>query len=380
MESAEILEHLVAFPTVSRDSNLALIEYVRGFLAQRGIPARLYPDATAPKANLYARIGPAERAGVLLSGHTDVVPVQGQAWSTDPFRLTERGGRLYARGAADMKGFIACALRAAERAAARPLREPLELAFSYDEEVGCVGVRSLIADMQHWERRPRLCIVGEPTRLATAIAHKGKTSLRAVCRGRAAHSSIPDRGINAIYLASAFIGKVRERQEELVRFGPRDPGYEDPHTTLHVGTILGGSALNVVPAHCELELEVRNLPAQEPGLLVGALRADAAAVAAASARPAEASIALEITHEYPALETPHDAPVVELVAALTGHREPIKVGFGSEAGLYSSCVGVPSVVCGPGSIDQAHRADEFIEADQLRRCDAMLDALLERLS
>jgi acetylornithine deacetylase len=379
MNSIQILERLTGFPTVSRDSNLDLIDYIREFLAARGIEARLYRDASGRKANLYASIGPVERGGVLLSGHTDVVPVDGQAWSADPFRLQERSGRLFARGSADMKGFIACALRAADLATRRPLQIPLQLAFSYDEEVGCLGVRSLIEDMAGWSHLPTLCIVGEPTLLRTAVGHKGKTALRAVCHGRAAHSARPADGLNAIHLAADLIGRVRARQAAIEHEGPRDPAYEVPYTTLHIGTIHGGTALNIVPARCELELEIRNLAADDPGAIVAGLRADAAAVAACQHGDPDARIDLEISNEYPGLETPLDAGIIEFVAALTGNRDCIKVGFGSEGGLFSERLGIPSVVCGPGSIDQAHKPDEFIATDQLARCDAMMDALLDRL-
>ena len=380
MNSVQILDRLIGFPTVSRESNLALIEYVRDFLAVRGIESKVYLDAAGRKANLYANIGPSERGGVLLSGHTDVVPVEGQQWASNPFRLQERAGRLYARGAADMKGFLACALRAADRARSRPLWLPLQLAFSYDEEVGCLGVRSLIDDMADWSHRPRFCIVGEPTLLRSAVGHKGKTAVKATCHGRAAHSAAPARGVNAIYLASELIGRIRQRQQDIEASGLRDPAYEVPYTTLHVGVIQGGSALNIIPARCELEFEVRNLSADDPALLIGAIRADAEAVAAAAHGDADARIELELMNEYPGLETPADSEVITLAAALTGNHECIKVGFGSEAGLFSGRLGIPTVVCGPGSIEQAHRPDEFITMEQLQRCDAMMDALLDRLA
>jgi acetylornithine deacetylase len=379
MNSVQILDRLISFPTVSRDSNLGLIEYVRDFLATRGIASRLYMDIAGRKANLYASIGPAEQPGILLSGHTDVVPVDGQRWSSAPFQMQQRGERLYARGAADMKGFLACALRAAERAAARALRLPLQLAFSYDEEVGCLGVRSLIEDMADWSYRPKLCIVGEPTLLRAAVGHKGKTALKAICHGRAAHSAGPDRGVNAIHMATELIDSIRQRQSGIARNGPRDSAYEVPYTTLHVGVINGGTVLNIVPDRCEIEFEIRNLPGDDPAALVHAMRADAEAIARSISGAGDARIELELSNEYPALDTAPDSEVAELAAVLTGNHERIKVGFGSEAGLFSERLGIPTVVCGPGSIDQAHRPDEFVATDQLLRCDAMMDALLDRL-
>ncbi len=379
VNSREILERLVAFPTVSRDSNLDLIAYVQGLLAGAGIESRLYHDAGGAKANLFATVGPADRGGVMLSGHTDVVPADGQRWTGDPFRLQERGGRLYGRGAADMKGFLACALRAAVLASRRALRVPLHLAFSYDEEVGCLGVRSLVEDMGRWTHRPELCIVGEPTLLKIAVGHKGKTALHATCHGRAAHSAYPDQGINTIYMAADLIARLRARQAEIVRRGPFDTGYGVPYTTLHAGVIRGGTVLNIVPERCEMELEIRNLPADDPAALVAGLRSDAAAAAAAIDASGTARIELRITNEYPGLDTPADSPAVALAAALTGDATLIKVGFGSEGGLFSGVLGIPSVVCGPGSIDDAHKPDEYLSLDQLARCDAMLEALIERL-
>ena len=381
MNTRDILARLIGFATVSRDSNLELIEFVRDFLAGQGVIAQVFRNSAGTKANLYATIGPTDRGGVLLSGHTDVVPVDGQTWSADPFCMIERNGRLYGRGAADMKGFLAAALGAAGRASRRDLRVPLHLAFSYDEEVGCLGVRSLIAAMATWTHRPRLCIVGEPTLLTLGVGHKGKTALRAICCGQPAHSAFPGQGVNAIYLATELIQRMRERQVQIEESRRRDPGYDVPYTTLHVGVIRGGVTLNIVPDRCEFELEIRNLAADDPAVVVSALQQDAAQIAAASRRPGALSdIRLEVINEYPGLETPADSEVVRLVAALTGSQERVKVAFGTEAGLFSGRLGIPSVVCGPGCIDQAHKADEFVSLDQLARCDAMMDALIEHLT
>lgn len=320
-----------------------------------------------------------DRGGVLLSGHTNVVPVDGQRWNTDPFALFEREGQLYGRGTADMKGFIACALRAADLASTRRLTTPLHLAFSYDEEIGCIGVRALIEDMAKWAHRPQLCIVGEPTLLRTALGHKGKSAITVTCSGRAAHSANPARGVNAIHLACELIGTLRQEQELLSLAQQRDEAYEVPYTTVHVGTIRGGTVLNIVPPRCELEFEIRNLPDQNPGILTEAIRGQAERLCAAY-DDKDARIDLAVTNQYPGLDTPHDSPVVALLSALTGNPSTFKVGFGSEAGLFSGELGIPTAVCGPGSIDQAHKPDEFISRDQLLRCDAMMDALLQRLA
>jgi acetylornithine deacetylase len=381
MNSLNVLDRLVAFKTVSRDTNLDLIEYVHTYMVGIGARCQLYHDPGGHKANLIATIGPTDARGLLLSGHTDVVPVDGQDWSSDPFMLRERNGQLYARGAADMKGFLACSMTAAARAAGRHLRAPLHLAFSYDEEVGCVGVRSLIEAMSTWAYRPHCCIVGEPTLLRTAIGHKGKTAVSAVCHGHAAHSAMPANGVNAIYLASALISRVLALQQAIEANGPHDPSYEVPYTTLHVGTVHGGTALNIVPERCDFQFEVRNLPTDDPTHLVERLKSEAESIAALNARSGCLSaIELEIMNEYPGLDTPSEAEVVGLVCAITGHRDPIKVGFGSEGGLFSTRLGIPTVVCGPGSITQAHKPDEFVSTDQLQRCDRLLDAIIERLA
>jgi acetylornithine deacetylase len=243
-----------------------------------------------------------------------------------------------------------------------------------------VGVRSLIDDMATWAHRPQFCIVGEPTLLRPAIGHKGKTALAATCRGHAAHSATPARGVNAIYMATELIDKIRARQSAIEASGAHDPGYDVPYTTLHVGVVRGGTVLNIVPSHCDLEFEIRNLPEDDAGKIVAGFHADAAAITSSVSRnDVDVGIDLEVTNEYPPLDTPADSEVVALVVALTGQQERIKVGFGTEGGLFSERLGVPTVVCGPGSIDQAHKPDEFIERDQLRRCDAMMDALLDRL-
>jgi acetylornithine deacetylase len=380
MDSIAILERLIAFPTVSRDPNLGLIDWVRALLAERGVACRLVPDAGGTKANLYATIGPAERPGVMLSGHTDVVPVDGQDWSVPPFALTRRDGRLYGRGAADMKGFLACALGAALAASERRLRTPLHLAFSHDEETGCLGVRRLIDVLAEAPVRPAFAIVGEPTSMRVATGHKGKTALRAVCIGREGHSALAPLAMNALHLGCDLVAAVRERQAGIERAGPRDGDYDVPYTTLHVGRMEGGTVVNIVPNRCELELEIRNVAGDDPGRLVEALRADAARiVAAARERAAEADIRIEVTNGYPGLGTAPDAAVVAFVKALTGANGTIKVAYGTEGGLFAERLGLPTVVCGPGSMAEGHRPDEFVTEEEIGRCDAMLAALVDRL-
>jgi len=380
METLDILERLVAFPTISRDSNLELIDFTRSFLAECGVDTTLVHDETRQKANLYATIGPKDRPGVMLSGHTDVVPVEGQNWSTDPFQLRRRHGRLYGRGTTDMKGFVAAALRAALQASARSLKTPLHLAFSYDEEIGCVGVRGLIDMLKQAPMQPAFCIVGEPTSMAVATGHKGKRGLHATCIGREGHSALAPLAVNALYLATDFIDAIRSTQAKIVEHGPRDGDYDVPYTTLHVGKIQGGVAVNIVPNRCDLDFEIRHLAEDDPATILAGLqsRADGIAEAVQTIAP-EAKISIQTVNGYPGLSTPPDADVVALVKSLTGANDTIKVAFGTEGGLFSERLSIPTVICGPGSMAQGHKPDEFVTEEQITRCDAMLRRLLDRL-
>ncbi|CAO3448233.1 Uncharacterized deacetylase [Azospirillum argentinense] len=377
----DILERLVAFPTVSRDSNLDLILWAKERLEAAGAATRLVPSEDGRKANLFASVGPADRPGILLSGHTDVVPVDGQAWTCDPFRLTRRAGNLYGRGTADMKGFIAAAMALAERASGRTLSQPLHLALSYDEEVGCLGVRRLIDMMAALPVRPRFCIVGEPTLMQVVTAHKGKTALRIDCRGAECHSSLAPQGLNAIHMACDMLTGLRRLQEWVQTEGARDAGYDVPWTTIHAGVIQGGTALNIVPNQCRLDMEIRHLPQDPVDPLLDAVRAEAEAMEK-RLRTAFPAAAVDITElsSYPALDTDEDAEVVSFVKALTGGNSLGKISFGTEGGLFQRRLSIPTVVCGPGSIGEAHKPDEFVAEDQLAACDRMLDALLARLA
>ncbi|HEX4766790.1 MAG TPA: acetylornithine deacetylase [Lichenihabitans sp.] len=378
--SIDILDRLIAFPTVSRDSNLDLIEYIRALLASLGARVSLIHNVEGTKSNLHAVIGPSLPGGAMLSGHTDVVPVEGQAWSSDPFRLTAQEDRLIGRGACDMKGFVACALAAAERAATRRLARPLHLAFSYDEEIGCVGVRRMIDTLAGTATLPAVCIVGEPTMLETVTAHKGKTAGRVTCRGRECHSSHAPEGLNAIHLAVDMVSAMRELQEEL-ETGRQDPDYLVPFTTLHVGTISGGTVLNIVPRDCTLDFEIRNLPSDNPETLLDRLFDRASALTRrARARFAEARVDVEIVNSYPGLETPPEAEVVALARRLVGAGPLRKIAFGTEGGLFRERLGIPTVICGPGDIRVAHRPDEHVTRDQIARCDIMLERLLDELA
>lgn len=377
IRSLDILERLVAFETVSRTPNIALIDHARGLLEAAGIGCTLVENEDGTNANLFASTGPAGAGGVMLSGHTDVVPVAGQDWTVDPFRLTARDDKLFGRGTADMKGFVACAIRAMVLAAERSLTTPLHLALSYDEEIGCIGVRRLL-DLLEDAPRPAFCIVGEPTELAVATGHKGKLAARAVCTGREAHSALAPQGVNAIHLAAEFVGALRAIQNDLAQTGTRDGDYDVPYSTVHTGILSGGTALNIVPNRATVDFEIRHLKADDPDDLLA--RVEAAAEEIAIAYPADCVIAIEVLNRYPGLDTAPDAEVVSFVKSLTGANATRKVAFGTEGGLFDGRLGVPTVVCGPGSMDQGHKPDEFVTRAQLEACDRMLEALLDRLS
>ncbi len=381
IESIAILERLVSFPTISRTPNTELIDYVRSLLEGQGIATQLVPSADGENANLHALVGPEGKSGVMLSGHSDVVPVQGQQWIKQAFTLTRENDKLFGRGTADMKGFVACAVRAMLIAARTELKVPLHFALSYDEEIGCVGVRRMLDMLASAPSRPAFCIVGEPTELRVATGHKGKTALRATCLGEPVHSALAPRGFNAIHLACDFIDALRQQQSGIERDGARDDDYDVPFTTIHAGVITGGTALNIVPDRCTVEFEIRNLPCDSPdGILRWIEAAAARLVATARASFPGADIRIEATNAYPGLETSPDEEIVAFVQSLSGERQKYKVPFGTEGGLFRQRLGIPTVVCGPGSMDQGHKPDEFITLEQMRRCDAMMDRLLEKLT
>ena len=375
--SIEILEALVGFDTTSHKSNLALIGWIEGYLDRHGVAHQRIADRTGAKANLWATIGPAQTPGYILSGHTDVVPVDGQSWSSDPFRLTERNGRLFGRGATDMKGFLACCLAAVPGMTARPLARPLHLAISYDEEVGCVGVRDLIARLKSAPVKPAACFVGEPTLMGVVIGHKGKRSLRVTVRGQTCHSSLTPYGVNAVEYAARLIVKIRDMSERIAREGARDPLYDVPFTTGHTGVVSGGTALNIVPDRCTFEFEFRSIAADDVDALVG----EVVAYGREELEPAmkavapQAGITFEDKSGFPGLETPATDDAVLLAKRLSGENAHGKVAFGTEAGLFAAS-GIPSVVIGPGSIDQAHKADEFVAVSELEKCGAFVDRLI----
>jgi acetylornithine deacetylase len=376
----DIFEQLMRHDTVSARPNMQLMHWIKARLEDAGIAVTLIPDAEGQKANLYATVGPEGQGGVMLSGHTDVVPVEGQAWTKPPFALTEEDGRYYGRGAADMKGFCALAIDAMLKAAKRPLKVPLHLALSYDEEIGCMGVRSLVAMLAKAPVKPRFCIVGEPTNMQVATGHKGKIALRATCIGREGHSALAPLALNALHLAADFMGEVRALQAQVAAEGPFDGDYDVAYSTIHVGKMQGGVQVNIVPNTATLDFEIRSLAEHDPETLILSLRAAADRITAPlkTAFP-EAEIRVERLWDYPGLGTPSDAQVVNFVKSLTGANGTIKVAFGTEGGLFSQRLGIPTVICGPGSMAQGHKPDEFVTVEQMARCEAMLEALISRL-
>lgn len=378
--SVEMLRRLVAFPTVSHDSNLELIGYVREYLKPYDPDVRLTHDDGKRKANLFATLGPRGEPGIALSGHTDVVPVEGQAWDTDPFNMVERDGRLYGRGTSDMKGFIACVLALVPEIVERGLVTPLHLALSYDEEVGCLGVGRMIADIRRSGLRPRACIVGEPTEMRPVIAHKGKTGYRCTVRGLAGHSAYAPRGVNAVEYAAeavAFLKSLARRHRDE---GPYDRGFDVAHSTIHTGVIRGGTALNVIPHECTFDFEFRCLPGDDPDRLLREFRDYLKTRLEPEMRAvhAAAGFMIEPLSSNPVLDTRPEAEVVALAQELSGSAEIGKVSFGTEASQFHAA-GIPTVVCGPGSILQAHKPNEYVEMDQISRCDGFLRRLADRL-
>ena len=379
LSSEDILARLIAFDTTSRTSNLGLIDYVRNLLDDQGMTSDLVLSEDGSCANLYATIGPDDIGGVMLSGHTDVVPTTGQDWHSDPYEMQIGPELLTGRGACDMKGFIACVLAALPAMRQSPLQTPIHLAFSYDEEIGCVGARRLVETMAGFEVKPKIGLIGEPTDMAMVLGHKGKVSYRVTVSGLSCHSAYIDSGVNAVEYASeliAFIRSMNARAREQLL----DNSYTVPHSTFHVGNIKGGTALNIVPRECQFEFEIRNLPQQQIESLVHDIRhyADDVLLADMRARYPEAAIEFEELSYYPGLHTDPASAVIACTRAINPiDRIGDNVSFGTEAGLFHD-IGIDCLVCGPGSIDQAHKPDEFVSRQQLRDCDAMLENLVHR--
>jgi acetylornithine deacetylase len=379
-DARAMVERLIEFNTVSRDSNLGLIEWTRDYLAKLGARTRLTHDACGKKANLFATLGDSERPGLILSGHTDVVPVDGQNWDTDPFKPVERDGKLYARGSADMKGFIGVALTHApkflEALKAGRLDAPLHYALSYDEEVGCIGVRGLIRDLEENGIRPAGCVVGEPTSMQPIIAHKGMNRFRCTVRGREAHSSYVTHGVNAIEYAARLVVYIRQIADRLAEFEKRDYGFTVPYTTLSTGLIRGGIASNVIPKECEFQFDLRTLPSASADALYQEICAQAETLSREMrAGDPQSGIDLEWVSQTIGLASSESDAIVQWAMRLARSDQTGKVSYGTEAGLFQQ-MGVPTVILGPGDIAEAHRPNEFVALDQLAQCETFVSRIL----
>ncbi len=388
--SIDWLTRLIAFDTVSRHSNLALIEYVQRYCEQLGLSVDLTFNDAKNKANLFVTVAAGGNAnnsadiinhGLVLSGHTDVVPVDGQAWTSEPFTATIRGDKLYGRGACDMKGFIACALtllpKAVQLSNSGQLSRPLHLALSFDEEVGCLGAPLILADLKARGITPDYCIVGEPTNMAMVVAHKGIAVYRCRVHGKSAHSSLTATGVNAISYASRLIGYVDTLAEEISHRDDNDALFDVPYSTLSVGTIQGGTATNIVPNLCEFTFDYRNLPHMTQDDILLPIQAKVAELSAQmQARAADTGIELTQEESVPAMTDNDSAELQALVVALTGDTQRHKVAYATEGGQFTNS-GIPTIICGPGSIEQAHKADEYVKLNEIERCDSFLQRLLE---
>jgi acetylornithine deacetylase len=375
----EALSALVAFDTTSSRSNLDLIVWLESRLAPLGFRLMRFPDETGAKANLLASIGPEGEAGYLLSGHTDVVPVEGQTWTADPFVLRRADGKFYGRGACDMKGFLAVCVGLAERMAAQDLARPIHLAFSYDEEVGCVGVRSLVAHLAEASSKPLGCFVGEPSGMGVVIGHKSKRSVRVHVRGRTCHSSLAPLGVNAVEAGARLVAEISRIGDKLAVNGPRDELFDVQHSTAHVGVLRGGMALNIVPDTCEILFEFRTVAGDDPDHLVKDVERFAREVLEPRMQAVDPStgIDIDVYAGFPGLDTAPDAEIVTFAKALAGRNDHGKVAYGTEAGLFQQTAGIPTVVIGPGHIEQAHKADEWVAEEQIAACSAFVERLIE---
>jgi len=373
--SLELAQSLVRLNTVSANSNLELIHFIRDTLQPLGVRSRLTYNADKTKANLFATLGEGKPGGIILSGHTDTVPWDGQAWSVDPLSATVKDGRLYGRGSADMKAFIAIAVAHAQQFLDSDAPFAVHFAFSYDEEVGCFGVRELIADMRDAGIQPLACIVGEPTSMVPAIAHKGVYRYKCCVRGKEAHSSLTPQSVNAIEMAARLVGKVRDMAEGFERHEPRYEGFDVPFSTASVGQFHGGIADNVVPRDAEFRYEFCDLPTADAAAMQAEVLAHARALEPAMKQVApDAGFSFETICEVPSFLGSAADPVTRLAQRLSGEPGTTLVAFGTEAGLFKKS-GIPTVVCGPGSINQAHQPDEYVSLDQLARCEAFMQGL-----
>ncbi len=380
MQTLDILERLVGFDTTVSRPNLQMIDFVEDFLVARGFQVHRIEDGSDEKAGLFCSYGPGG-PGVMLSAHSDVVPVNAQDWSRAPFRLTREGGRLYGRGTTDMKGYLAAMLSAADRATRQRLREPLKLSISYDEEIGCAGIQKMIGQLDSTIGAPRACFVGAPTSMQVVTGHKGKAAFRADCFGTRGHSSLAPNFVNALHLATDFVDELRALQADFAEIGARDTNYIVPYSTIHVGRMIGGESLNIVPDHAQVHFEYRHLPEDRIVKLRSRTELAAKAVSARYACDTpDVGIEIDQTNAYPGLSVCEDSRIVQFAKSIARTNDVLKVPFGTEAGVFNEH-GVPTVVCGPGSMSgQGHKADEFIGEDELVACDRMMNRLLSQMA
>ncbi len=378
-DATDLLAKIIAFDTTSAKSNLDLIAFVQDYLDGHGIASTLVPNGDDKKACLFATIGEGE-GGVGLSGHSDCVPVTGQSWTSDPFTLTERNGKLYGRGTCDMKGFIACVLASVPLFKSAPLAEPIHLLFSYDEEVGCLGVRPMIARLGQDLRRPRVVIVGEPTSMQVIDGHKCIDVFRTTVTGKEAHSSIPAIGVNAISAASKLVDEIDRMAAEVAKT-ENDPHFDPPHSTVMVAMVDGGTAPNIVPRNCDVLWQLRGLPGTKAKDISARLAAfaDRALLPDMRAVAPNATVDTKTETAVPAFSAGPESEAVSLAMTLTGTNRTCGVSYATEAGLFQDA-GCPAVVCGPGSIEQAHSADEYVSKAQIESCLEFLAKLTDLMS
>lgn len=373
LSSLSLLSKLIAFDTTSYKSNLDLIFYIKTLFEQQNIRVELNFNTEKSKANLLASIGPMDQAGILLSGHSDVVPIDGQQWDTPAFVATEKDGNIYGRGTADMKGFLACSIMTMLKASELELKRPLHLCISYDEEIGCIGVRGILDQLSATMIPPIMCVIGEPTMMQLALAHKGKTVFKAQCCGEEGHSALAPRYVNAIHVASKLVESIQNVQNYLREQGHQDSGYDIPYTTVHVGKIAGGTALNIVPNSCVVDYEIRHLAQDNSQLIqekiIEHIESDF-----------KVKIDVAEVNQYPGLKTSATIEAVQFIQKLLPDKTSVgNISFGTEGGLLQQALKCPVVVCGPGDIAVAHKPNEYVSIEQLHRCDIFLDKLLMSL-
>ncbi len=375
----DILKRLVAFDTTSRNSNIPCADWIVAYLSKHGVATEVFVNAEGDKHNLYAIIGPKDVPGYVLSAHTDVVPVDGQNWSTDPFKLTVQDGKAYGRGACDMKGFLACTLAMVPAMVKANLKTPIHLAYSYDEEVGCTGVRDMLVHLAPREPKPVAAFIGEPSSMQVIIGHKGGQRVICTVSGKAAHSSLAPHGVNAVEYGARLVARIKDMAEAQEASGKRDALYDVPHSTMHTGLFTGGTSPNIVPHHAEISFECRNISADDPMTYINEIVRYAHEELTPRMKRIEptAGFSFELRPNLPALETAPDHMAVTMAKRLAGRNDHAKVAYGTEASLFQNMAGIPSVVVGPGDIDQAHKPDEWILVSDLDKCNSFIRRLID---